>query len=113
MAHKATFVMKLKAFFQDCKEDLKIDDKKCEQLAKIMQSTRNHYTHLLKTKKNVLKEEYLSMVNNILFSLIVKRLLKYFNNEIEVSARYSFLTLISKNFISLINTNIEKMLIEK
>lgn len=113
LAHKATFVMKLNQFFKDCKDILNIDDDRCLLLAKIMRQTRNYYTHLLDSKKLVIKESYLSLVNRALFSLINFKLLHYLNENNAINARFAYLEITTQPLKQILQTNLNNMFEEQ
>lgn len=112
LAHKATFVMKLSQFFKHCKNILNIDDEKCLLLAKIMRKTRNYYTHLLNSKKLVIKETYLSLFNRALFALINFKLIHYLNENNAINARFAYLNMTTQPLKKILETNINDMLEE-
>ncbi len=113
LAHKATFVMKITQFFKDCKNILDIDDQTCELLAKILRQTRNYYTHLLTSRKLVIKENYLGVINRALLGLVQYRLVMYLNNNNNLrNARFGYLKISTQQFKQILHDDINEMLEE-
>lgn len=114
LSHKATSIMKLRQFLIDCIDILKITSEQTEKLARILQTTRNYYTHLLKNQENVIKENSLEMFNEVLISLINYRLIKHYNNNKIPETNFQYLqTLIEKYFNKIADKNFETILCTK
>lgn len=88
IAYSVTFRKKLKAFLLDSVDYLPKNCDEKQQINSIV-NTRNFYTHL-GNNKGVIGEDKLFTVSLVLYSWLVFRLIKYWNNEEKVIIKQSW-----------------------
>ena len=106
-AHRASFKMRLVQFLTFEKNIFLQSDKEIALFAKMIRDTRNYYTHIITDDKFVIKEEYLSLVNSILLTLLVHQLLYVYNNKNDVEANFNFMNHAISVFIRFTNGNLK------